>query len=86
MKRAKESGCSFRKKRKARKEELKKNEGDSIEVRKHLFGVRTPFHQTRCTRLALLTPVNQYRKLKKKQPLATSEIMKKQIFRAIYYK
>jgi len=61
-----------------RKEELKKNEDAIL---KFVNSLLTLFHQTRCTRLAVLAPVNQYRKLRKKQLLANLEIMKKQILR-----
>jgi len=69
MKRAKKVDV-LQKKEKSLQRGIEKERGRHIEVRKHRFGVRTPFHQTRCTRLAALTPVNQYRKLRKKQTLA----------------
>jgi len=82
MKRAKESGCFFRKKRKAREEELKKNE-DAILKFVYISSDAISPNEMRCTRLAVLAPVNEYRKLRKKQRLAKLEIMKKQMLKAI---
>ena len=75
MKRVKKSGASFRKKKEAREEELKKNEGAILKFVNIFFCSSHSLQLTKGMRLAALA--NLYLTRKKKRQLNLNKVIKK---------